>query len=328
MYRPLLERKLRDFNLNLNSILHTGAIDILKSELKRKELLFDPHIWIGDEWFSPTGVTGFAIPFYMFNRDLLNLEKKFIGFAEGENKEHFLKLLRHECAHAIDHAYFFKDDQNWKDIFGNYNRPYPQSYTFKKYTKNFVKHLPEGYAQSHPEEDWAETFAVWLNPSSQWRRKYEGWGCIHKLNYLDQLMKNYKNQKPNIILNKEIDSYEECDITLEEYFERKIKHYKLKERPSTRHLRAIAHKDYSGEPLHDLLKLYEKQLSKKLSKDLNTTQYMLNKVLSDLKKTAKAEKLNINNKMTSKKDPSKILEECTFIHYEKVMRNNRHRVIM
>ena len=30
------------------------------------------------------------------------------------------------------------------------------------------------YAASHPEEDFAETFAVWLTPRSNWRQSFPG----------------------------------------------------------------------------------------------------------------------------------------------------------
>ena len=42
------------------------------------------------------------------------------------------------------------------------------------------------YAQAHPAEDFAETFAVWLQPGSSWRQRYEGWPALSKLEYVER----------------------------------------------------------------------------------------------------------------------------------------------
>ena len=49
------------------------------------------------------------------------------------------------------------------------------AYTPDPNSRAYVQHLDYWYAQSHPFEDYAETFAVWLRPSSRWKRRYEGW---------------------------------------------------------------------------------------------------------------------------------------------------------
>ena len=42
------------------------------------------------------------------------------------------------------------------------------------------------YAQKHPDEDWAETFAVWLE-GGPWRRRYRDWQvALAKLEYVDR----------------------------------------------------------------------------------------------------------------------------------------------
>ena len=57
-------------------------------------------------------------------------------------------------------------------------------------------HLDGNYAQAHPDEDFAETFAVWLTPGMDWRRKYRDWSALRKLEYLDHLMKTIDFSKP------------------------------------------------------------------------------------------------------------------------------------
>ena len=73
-------------------------------------------------------------------------------------------------------------------------RAYPEFYTPKPYSKSFVLHLDSWYAQSHPDEDFAETFAVWLNPQSDWRARYAGWPALKKLEYMDALMQRARGQ--------------------------------------------------------------------------------------------------------------------------------------
>ena len=37
----------------------------LQSELDARGITFQPHFWLSAEWFSPDGVPGVAIPFYL-----------------------------------------------------------------------------------------------------------------------------------------------------------------------------------------------------------------------------------------------------------------------
>ena len=54
--------------------------------------------------------------------------------------------------------------------------------------------LANWYAQSHPIEDFAETFAVWLRPGSRWRSRYADWPALRKLEYVDALMQEVDEQ--------------------------------------------------------------------------------------------------------------------------------------
>lgn len=115
-----------------------------------------------------------AIPFYLVNPRLRRLEKEFILEVEGGNKDLRMKLLRHETAHALLNAYHLDKNRSWKKYFGQPDLTYPDSYLPKPYSKRYVHNLPHWYAQSHPHEDWAETFSVWLKPNSNWKKFYQG----------------------------------------------------------------------------------------------------------------------------------------------------------
>jgi len=87
------------------------------------------------------------------------------------------------------------------------------------------------YAQSHPDEDFAETFAVWLTPDSTWADRYRGWPVLKKLQYVDGLMEGLAAVQPKVVAREEIDPLPDLKKTLREHYDRKRKHYGT-ERPS------------------------------------------------------------------------------------------------
>jgi hypothetical protein len=82
--------------------------------------------------------------------------------------------LRHEAGHAFNYAYRLYQTPEWRELFGPFNRPYRERYRPIPFDRNFVRHIEGWYAQKHPDEDFAETFAVWLTPGSRWRVRYRG----------------------------------------------------------------------------------------------------------------------------------------------------------
>jgi len=156
-----------------------------------------PDCYLGDEWFSPAGVPAIAIPFYLAHPRLKTLELHQMLEVEGGTSEWCQRLLRHECGHAIDHAYRISSRRQWQAIFGSHETEYaPDTYRPRPYSKGFVRHLPNWYAQAHPDEDFAETFAVWLAATpDQWRQQYEGWKALEKLEYVHALMHTSAGQE-------------------------------------------------------------------------------------------------------------------------------------
>src|SRR5256885_16453644 len=80
------------------------------------------------------------------------------------------RILRHEAGHALDNAYRLRRRKRWRAVFGPASLPYPARYRARPGSRRYVHHLGEWYAQAHPSEDFAETFAVWLTPKSGWRK--------------------------------------------------------------------------------------------------------------------------------------------------------------
>jgi len=136
-------------------------------------------------------------------------------------------LLRHECGHAIDHAYRFSSRGDWQTIFGSPATEYaPETYRPRPYSKSFVRHLPNWYAQAHPDEDFAETFAVWLaDPPELWRQRYQGWKAMEKLEYVNNLMIEAAGSAPAVTRGRRISEARKLRKTLAHHYAARRKLY-------------------------------------------------------------------------------------------------------
>lgn len=200
-----------------------ARIESLYTELEQKEILFRPVCYLADEWFVPTDATCIAVPFYLSHNRLIQLEKKMMLEAEGETSEAFQKLLRHEAGHALTYAYNLKNNKKIRSLFGPSSEETPATYRPKPYSRNFVRHLPNWYAQCDPDEDFAETFAVWLDPTSNWKENYTGWKAFKKLMAVDEIMAELKGKKPEITRNDKACDARKLKSTLAHYYQRKKK---------------------------------------------------------------------------------------------------------
>jgi len=297
----------------------------LLKDLERKGIVFKPKIWISDDWFCPDGVTGFAMPFFLMHPRLIELERKMMGIVEGESKSWFMKLLRHECGHAVDNAYFLKDCKQRIRLFGDHAVEYPDSYEAKKFSKKFVQHLEDGYAQAHPEEDWAETFALWLTPRSAWKKNYENWPAIKKLEYIDKRMKSIKGSSPNVICYQKVDELETLDISLRTYYNRKRDRFLLNSCEShlNRFLVSRTRSKKDTRDLYEELKKNRNSLKKYLAKSLDQKNYQVEGILSDLECLAKNKGLTIK-----KGKPKKELQGLVSAHARRFFKEGKHRTIM
>lgn len=221
----LMQMRICDLKLSVDNSPIAPLIDRLFQELTNKQVNFRPHFWVSDEWFSPDGIPGVAIPFFLMHPRLRKLELEQMLEVEGGNRRWCMMLLRHETGHALLNAYKLNKDKAWRKVFGNPNQKYPDTYLPKPYSKRFVINLPGWYAQSHPHEDWAETFAVWLNPRSDWRKRYHKWPALKKLQFVDELMQDLRSRRP-LIRNKLTDHpASKIKTTLAAYYADKRERY-------------------------------------------------------------------------------------------------------
>jgi hypothetical protein len=221
----LLQWRLSDLRVRIEGSELESRVVWLYEELKQRGLPFRPECYLGDEWFSPEGSPAIAIPFYLAHPRLKQLELHQMLEVEGGTAEWCLKLLRHECGHALDHACRFSAEPEWRAVFGNPESHYePDTYRPRPYSKSFVRHLPNWYAQSHPDEDFAETFAVWLaSPPEEWRERYRGWKALDKLEFVDALMERARHSPPALGRPRRISEASRLRKTL-------ARHYAVKRR--------------------------------------------------------------------------------------------------
>ncbi|MFQ5878296.1 MAG: putative zinc-binding metallopeptidase [Acidobacteriota bacterium] len=222
----LLKLRVRDLDLRIEGSELEERVRGLYRELEQKGLRrFRPKVYLGDEWFSPDGVPAIAIPFYLAHPRLKALEKKFMLEVEGGTEEWCLKLLRHEAGHCFDHAYRVSRTRRWKELFGRPSDEYdPDTYRPRPYSRSYVLHLDNWYSQSHPDEDFAETFAVWLNPGSDWPRRYARWtGALQKLEYVERLARRYADREPPVAGGALHCSASRMSTTLDRFYRRRIR---------------------------------------------------------------------------------------------------------
>src|SRR4051794_39434215 len=232
----LLQKRFCDLRLSLRGTVVERHWKHVQIDLKARGIRFSPHLWLSEEWFSPDGVPGIAVPFYMAHPRLMRLERQIMDEVEGGNANWLTRILRHEAAHALDNAFRLRRRKGWRKTFGKSTRPYPDVYRPRPASRDYVLHLGHWYAQSHPSEDFAETFAVWLQPRARWRREYEGWPARAKLEYVDALMDEIRGERP-VVKNKErIEPLYEDTRTLREHYDQKRARYEV-DRPAAYDLR-------------------------------------------------------------------------------------------
>ena len=218
----LMAVRICDLGLSLrNSHLWPDVLQLYQ-ELYAKKIRFAPTCYFADEWFVPEGDPVIGIPFYLANKQLMRLEKKMIGEVEGETPAYFMKLLRHEAGHAISYAFRLHRRRTYQRIFGPSKLLFNDIYDYNPRSRDHVINLKEHYAQSHPDEDFAETFAVWLStPEKNWRNKYKGWPALTKLMYVRDLMKSIENRLPLVRSGEKMCHVNTLKYTLWTYYMRR-----------------------------------------------------------------------------------------------------------
>ncbi len=221
----LLRTRICDLKLQIAGSELESRIETFHRELGEKGIVFKPLCYLGDEWFCPDGAATIAIPFYLAHSRLKKLEEKMMLEVEGGTESWCMRLLRHEMGHVLNHAYLLAKDREWQKMFGPPSLEYSESFRARPYSKRFVRHLDGWYAQSHPEEDFAETLAIWLTPGLDWKNQYRDWKALGKLEYVDQLMAKLAGQSPLVLSRTKMSQASRLRSRLEAYYKKRRRLY-------------------------------------------------------------------------------------------------------
>jgi hypothetical protein len=194
--QSLLGRRISELGLSIRGSRIERLVQQLYEELEGNGLAFRPPVYLSDEWGCPDSTPLIGVPFYLADPRLERIEAEVAGGVEGDAEA--MRYLRHEAGHAYNYAYRLYDRPDWRRIFGPYSRPYRDRYHVDPFSREYVRHILGWYAQKHPDEDFAETFAVWLTPGSDWRRNYAGWSALKKLQYVDGVMGELAEVVPDV----------------------------------------------------------------------------------------------------------------------------------
>ncbi|MBI4863870.1 MAG: putative zinc-binding metallopeptidase [Candidatus Riflebacteria bacterium] len=225
----LLNTRVCDLRLRLEGSPIGRKVYRMYRELEAKGLSFRPPCYLSDSWGCPDRVPMIGIPFYLADERLSQIEEEETG--DLEDDQEIMMLLRHEAGHAFNYGYRLYDDPAWIDAFGSFDSPYRETFRPNPYSRQYVRHINAShvgrcYAQKHPDEDFAETFAVWLTPRSAWRRRYRFWPAIAKLRFVDRTMRKLRDVKVLANGGKPDRSISEMDLLLIDHYGRRQERYR------------------------------------------------------------------------------------------------------
>lgn len=315
-FDQILELRFKDLKIQFSDMLFLQELRDVEKEIKSKDIPFKAHYWVGEEWFSPDGITGISVPFYLFHPKLIKLHKKMVGEAEGATTTSFKKYLRHEYAHALDNGYQLRKNRRRQRLFGLSSTPYPEIYDYNPHSSDYVQHLAPHYAQAHPEEDWAETFAVWLKGTNV--RRYKGSKAGEKIELLANIFSSI-SKAPQY--NKKVtDSVIRSEKTLKEFYQQqRAQLYKYGPFYLRRKLKPYLKQQGKKTNAYKTIKLKKASILKELNKHYPKLQ--AERFYKDILSATKDSPCFFN---TSDKDLLQLLVNTT-IHYVK---NRRHRIVM
>ncbi len=218
--QEILSKPIQQLGLKLEGSPLERLVQQLHKELDGKGLhQFRPKCYLTDEWGCPNMEPVIGIPFYLADPKLQRLESE---MNDIEDAQQIMMYMRHEAGHAFNYAYALYKTPEWRDRFGPFRRAYRDNYKPVAFSRQFVRHMEGWYAQKHPDEDFAETFAVWLTPRSNWRKRYKGWGAMKKLLYMDRIARKFGDAEPVVTHGTTDITVDEMAVTVGEFYQRAL----------------------------------------------------------------------------------------------------------
>lgn len=221
---PFAERVRRtpicDLQLRIEGTPLEPVIQEFRDEVRKRGIRIQPHCYLADQWGVPFGSISIGIPFYLASDELTIYHREQAGLIEGAGRAELLRYLRHEMGHVVNYAYRLYETEEWVTLFGSMTQPYVEEYRPIPFSRRFVRHLPGWYAQKHPDEDWAETFAVWMAPGDRWHEEYRNWPTVlAKLEFCERRMRELSEQEPPAVLQDPDEHVDSIRVTAEQFYD-------------------------------------------------------------------------------------------------------------
>lgn len=309
----LLELRLSELPLAIEGTWLEGCVAQLHAEIAARRIPFAPRCYLADEWLTPEGEPVIGIPFYLAHPRLIKLQRKMLLDAEGDNPDWCMRLLRHEAGHALTYAYGLNRRRSWQRVFGHPSTPYEETYRFRPYSKSYVHHLDHYYAQYHPDEDFVETFAVWLTPGLDWRTKYAGWKALEKLVFVDRLMASIAGKPPLRATGRQFYAIRSIRTKLKRYYQKR-RETEAEDFPQFHDdnlLGMFGAGEAEGEtrrPVAKLLQSHRKELLTTVSNWTGERRFMVNEVYKAVLERSRALRL-----VTDEPDTVAVLKLATYL---------------
>jgi Putative zinc-binding metallo-peptidase len=198
----LLTTPVNRLGLHWKASLLRAPVEKHYQRLKRWGVRLKPNFYLGEDWGCVSGTVNIEAGFYDASAMLKELNREVRGWTNDTRTIDY--LLRHETGHAFCYAHRLYKDREFRRVFGvegKFFETYPATDRFKPHpwSRDFVNPNRDHYAQKHPDEDFAETFGVWLTLPSDWKQAYRNRrGALTKLQYVTKVVRYYGDKPPQI----------------------------------------------------------------------------------------------------------------------------------
>lgn len=299
--RAILETRICDLQLKIESSPLEKHVKRLYRELERRVPAFHPACYLSDEWGCPSGEPVIGIPLYLSDARLAVLERE-LNDLEGPRE--IMMYLRHEAGHAFNYAYELYRTPEWNELFGSFRRAYRDDYRAAPFAPQFVTYLPGWYAQKHPDEDFAETFAVWLTPGSDWRRKYKNTPALAKLEYMERTARELRKRKPKRSKGTPDLTVDEMDYTVAEFYERTLEEQPAPAAlPSDAELAEIFRSRLRGRkklsPAASLVREHRKALADSISRWTSVQRPLIKRLIEDIESRLASQNIMADSRLAT-----------------------------
>ncbi|HOK39797.1 MAG TPA: putative zinc-binding metallopeptidase [bacterium] len=201
----LLNTPINKLGLKIEGSILEQAIDEVYKEIEENEIILRPNFYLSDSYGCCEGTANIGLAFWDANeilREIVYEVKK-----KKRSYDQLLNLIRHEFGHAFCYSYKLYRENDFRELFeveGNFFRTYPDHNNYKPnpWSRNYVNPDGDYYAQKHPDDDFAETFAVYLNKNEDWRSIYKNRkGALRKIFFVKSVIRKYGKLEPFVLNN-------------------------------------------------------------------------------------------------------------------------------